>query len=118
MNITVIEHNDMQILLLTKLYLYRYRSYRALKATGANECECGQLVDEILRRPRDTRRTNGVIKVVSVLRERLSVPESKLSSEHWDEPLTGRFFGFSGVDLIFELERVFNARFGERDLAD
>ena len=59
-------------------------------------------------------------QVVSVLRERLPVPDSKLGPEHWDEPLTGSFFGFSGVDLtylFFELERTFNARFGERDLA-
>ena len=58
-------------------------------------------------------------QVVSVLRERFSVPDSKLGPEHWDEPLTGSLFGFSGVDvtyLFFELERTFNARFGEQDL--
>lgn len=60
-------------------------------------------------------------QVVSVMRHRLLVPDWKLGSEYWDEPLTGRFFGFSAVDLtylFFELERAFNVRFRERDLAD
>lgn len=58
-------------------------------------------------------------QVVSVLRERLSVPDSKLGPEHRDKPLTGSFFGFSGVDLtylFFELERAFSTRFGEQHL--
>ena len=58
-------------------------------------------------------------QVVSVLRERFSVPVSKLDLEHWDKPLTGSFFHFSGVDLtylFFELERALNVRFREQDL--
>lgn len=51
--------------------------------------------------------------VITLLRERLLVPEPLLNAQYWNEPLTGYVFGLSPVDmayLFFEIEKKFSLR--------
>lgn len=52
-------------------------------------------------------------RITAVLRDKFQLSEAVLDPRNWDKPLTGRQFGFSGVDLVyllFELEKAFSVR--------
>lgn len=51
--------------------------------------------------------------VLEVLRDKLHCPAELLAEENWDEPLTGRTFGLTAVDLTYlllETEKALGVR--------
>lgn len=59
--------------------------------------------------------------VLEILRSKLRCPEELLAEENWDQPLTGRTFGLTAVDLTYlllEVEKTFGVRVPERCLRD
>lgn len=51
--------------------------------------------------------------LVKILNERFSIPKEKLKAEYFDEPLTGKFYGLKGIELVsilFEMEKQFQIR--------
>ena len=41
--------------------------------------------------------------VLEILRDKLHCPAELLAEENWDEPLTGKMFGLTAVDLTYLL---------------
>ena len=59
--------------------------------------------------------------IISTIRELYPFTEEWLISENFDEPLTGRLFGFSKIELVylfFELEKKLGITFEEQGLKD
>jgi len=57
--------------------------------------------------------------VIRLLREKLSVSETLLSTESWDEPLAGSTYDFSAVALaylFFEIEKKYTIRIDRKNL--
>lgn len=55
--------------------------------------------------------------VKEILRDKFRFSDALLDEIHWDEPLTGRRFSFSGTDLaylLFEVEGLFDIRIDSR----
>ena len=59
--------------------------------------------------------------VLEILRDKLHCPAELLAEENWDEPLTGKMFGLTAVDLtnlLLETEKALGVRVPERCLRD
>lgn len=59
--------------------------------------------------------------VLEILRDKLHCPAELLAEENWDEPLTGKMFGLTAVDLTYlllETEKALGVRVQERCLRD
>ena len=59
--------------------------------------------------------------VLEVLRDKLHCPAELLAEENWEEPLTGRTFGLTAVDLTYlllETEKALGVRVPEGCLRD
>ena len=59
--------------------------------------------------------------VLEVLRDKLHCPAELLAEENWDEPLTGRTFGLTAVELTYlllETEKALGVRVPEGYLRD
>ena len=59
--------------------------------------------------------------VLEILRDKLHCPAELLAEENWDEPLTGKMFGLTAVDLTYlllETVKALGVRVPERCLRD
>lgn len=60
-------------------------------------------------------------RIISILHQRFEIPDNMLDPSNWDEPLTGGYFRFSDVNLVyllFEIEAEFCIRIRPEWLSD
>ena len=61
----------------------------------------------------ENEKENRIQKILSIMENKLKVNPNLLTVENYDKPLTGKVFGFRGVDLtylFFEVEKNFGIK--------
>lgn len=61
-----------------------------------------------------------VSRLLKVMKRCTNFPDERFELRYWQQPLTGKHFGLSAIDLLyllFELEAEFDVRFSQELLA-